>query len=87
MPMENKDKTTPEDIGHPPTSTPPLRDSNWVMNGINRLDQRLEGMDERLRKVENQISKILGWGSAMFFFMVILQIVLKFTGSVEISFK
>ena len=84
--MENNKKTTPKDIKRPPISTPPIKGSDWIMNGINQLNQRLEGIDGRLRKVENQNSRILGWGSAMFLVLVTLQIVLKFF-DIEISLK
>lgn len=49
-----------------------------AMHRINRLEERLEKIDERLCAVENKISKAMGWGTAMFFLLVLIQVVLKF---------
>ena len=84
--MESKDKASPEDIGPRQPPTPNPNDSNWVMNGINQLDGRIDKLDERLRAVENKISKAMGWGTAMFFLLIVIQIVLKFA-DISISIK
>ncbi len=49
-----------------------------AVHRINRLDERLDKIDERLCAVENKISKAMGWGTAMFVLLVVIQIVLKF---------
>ena len=84
--MENNKKTSPENAGQKPATTPLMSESNWIMNGINQLDRRIDGMDGRLRKVEKQISHMQGWGTAMFIILVILQIALRFV-NVEIALK
>ena len=33
---------------------------------LEQLDGRIDKIDERLRIVENKISKAMGWGTAMF---------------------
>ncbi len=48
------------------------------MHRINRLDERLDKIDERLCAVEDKISKAMGWGTAMFLVLIVIQIVLKF---------
>ncbi len=48
------------------------------MQGFTRLDERIDKIDERLRAVENKISKAMGWGTAMFLVLIVIQIVLKF---------
>ena len=59
-------------------TTPPPNESNWIMHAISKLDGRVDKIDERLRAVENKISKAMGWGTAMFVLLVLIQIVLKF---------
>lgn len=82
--MEGKDNVSPENIGPRHPTTPPPNDSNWVMHAINQLDGRIDKLDERLRAVENKISKAMGWGTAMFLLLVVIQVVLKFA-NVSIS--
>lgn len=48
------------------------------MHAISQLDGRVDKIDERLRAVENKISKAMGWGTAMFLLLIVIQIVLKF---------
>ncbi|MCY4383138.1 MAG: hypothetical protein OXE44_08320 [Nitrospinae bacterium] len=45
---------------------------------LEQLDGRIDKIDERLRIVENKISKAMGWGTAMFLLLVVIQVVLKF---------
>ena len=84
--MENKDHASPEDIGPRQPSTPPPNESSWIMHGINQLDGRIDKLDERLRNVENKISKAMGWGTAMFVLLIAIQMVLKFA-NISISIK
>jgi len=56
------------------------------MNGINMLNDRIDAIDERLRGVENKISKAMGWGAAMFVILIVIQIGLRLV-NVSISFK
>ena len=56
------------------------------MHGINQLDGRIDKLDERLRNVENKISKAMGWGTAMFVLLIVIQMVLKFA-NISISIK
>ncbi len=56
------------------------------MHGINQLDGRIDKLDERLRNVENKISKAMGWGTAMFVLLIAIQMVLKFA-NISISIK
>ena len=55
------------------------------MHAINRLDERIDKIEERLSAVENKISKAMGWGTAMFLLLVVIQVVLKFP-NISISF-
>ena len=77
--MEGKGSVSPENIGPRQPTTPPPNESNWIMQGFTRLDERIDKIDERLRAVENKISKAMGWGTAMFLVLIVIQIVLKFT--------
>lgn len=45
---------------------------------LEQLDGRIDKIDERLRIVENKISKAMGWGTTMFLLLVVIQVVLKF---------
>lgn len=76
--MEGKGSVSPENIGPRQPTTPPPNDSNWVMHAISQLNGRIDKIDERLRAVENKISKAMGWGTAMFLLLIVIQIVLKF---------
>ena len=52
------------------------------MNAVNRLDERLEerynSLDQRLRDVEKAISSFKGYVTAIAVVLVIIQIVLRF---------
>ncbi len=60
--------------------TPPNRPTSelaWVMQGVNKLEEKFDKLDERLRMVENKISKATGWIMAGFAFLVLLQVALR----------
>lgn len=73
--MLSNQKPDPELSSPPPDQTTP---SDWIMNAINRLDDRVTEnakiQDERLRTVENAISSFKGWLAAFGVGLVILQI-------------
>ena len=78
--MADEERATPDDAGVAQTAPPVLvqGEAGWIMQGINPLNARIDGLDERLRAVENKISKATGWVMAGFAIVVILQILLKF---------
>ena len=76
--MVDKNQVSPNEVGEPQLTTPPVGESGWIMNGLNQLNDRVDKIDERLRLVENKLSKIMGWGTAMFFIVIILQVVLEY---------
>ena len=80
--MANSPQMNPEDAGVDRTTTPAgIGESPWVMNAINRLDERLEqryeALDERLRSIEKAISSFKGWLAAAVLFLVLLQVFLR----------
>ena len=78
-PMADNDKASPGDVGNQLASpSQATGESNWVMHGINRLDTKMDKLEERLRAVENKISKATGWLMAGFSLLVIIQIALRF---------
>lgn len=79
--MNNNEQSTPADVGQNQQTTPPpgsIGETTWVMNGINQLNARYDGLDERLRAIENKISKATGWLTAGIVLLALLQIGLKF---------
>lgn len=53
---------------------------------MNRLEEKFDKLDDRLRAVENKISKATGWVMAGFAFLVLLQVLLRFV-NISISLK
>ena len=78
-PTAGNDKASPEDVGHQlAVPSPDLGDSAWVMHGINRLEGKIDKLEERLRAVEYKTSKSTGWLMVGFTLLVIIQIALRF---------
>ena len=78
--MTSDRQSNPEEAGVPQVTTPmQLGEAQWIMNAINRLDDRVtqnaESQDERLRSVENTISSFKGWLAAIGIGLALLQIV------------
>ena len=64
----------------PPKPTPPPDrpgELAWIREAINKLDGKLDKLDERLRTVENKISTAKGWITVGFALLFLLQLVLK----------
>ena len=76
---QESEKPDPSQSVPPPDQATP---SDWIMNAINRLDERVTEnariQDERLRAVENAISSFKGWLGAFGVGLVILQIIAFF---------
>ena len=94
----DQDHTTPADaaINRPTEPKQDTDGSSWILHGINqlnekidrlddRLDSRIEKLDDRLHVVEKRINRAIGWAMAMAALLAILQVVLRFLGSVDIS--
>ncbi len=78
-PTAGNDKASPEDVGHQlAVPSPDMGDSAWVMHGINRLEGKIDKLEERLRAVEYKTSQSTGWLMVGFTLLVIIQIALRF---------
>lgn len=74
-------QANPEDADATPISTPPQTgEGQWIMNAINRLDDRVTqnaaNQDSRLRSVENTVSSLKGWIAGLGVGFAVLQILL-----------
>lgn len=86
--MASNDTTTPDQTGSNETPPPnrPAGELAWILQGLNRLEEKFDKLDERLRTVENKISKATGWITAAVVFLALLQVLLRLV-NVSISLE
>ena len=75
--MASNDTATPDQTGNNETPPPnrPAGELAWILQGLNRLEEKFDKLDERLRTVENKIV-----------LLVLLQVLLRLF-NVSISLK
>ncbi len=83
--MEGNHNDSPDDSGpRSPTSPDPVPNESWVLNGINRLDDKFDrlerkidekldnkfkSLDDRLRQVERKIYAFIGGGLVLVLYL------------------
>lgn len=86
--MASNDTATPDQTVNNETPPPnrPTGELAWILQGLNRLEEKFDKLDERLRTVENKISKATGWITAAVVFLALLQVLLRLV-NVSISLE
>ena len=74
--MENSSQTPASTPTLPPEPTP-KGELGWVMQSLNRLETKIDGLDDRLRLIEGRMNKIMGGLVIVGFILVVVQIILK----------
>lgn len=77
-------KATSPRTASPSGSKPATR--KFHREALNKLDDKFDKLDDRLRAVENKISTAKGWITAGFVILVLLQVLLRMF-DIQISFK
>ena len=80
--MDNENSEVTPDSHTISPSPLPRGESQWILNALNdmrdRLDERYDRLDERLRKIENTLSTYKGYLIAGFAVLTVLSVVLRF---------
>jgi len=77
--MQQIDKDPPYT---PPPDLTPKGEFGWVMASLNKIENKIDGLEERLRQIEGRMNKIIG---ALIFAAILLTAIQAFLGIPNVS--